>query len=511
MRTVDFLLNGRRADPIGSAISSGGASVATNYWTSLENSATNAWNVNFSSGNLNNNNKYNTNQVRALAALDEKYLTSWVEAFEDCCTHKLSSEQCTEYRLRVHDLMLVAAEVATRTYYPTTSIRFYVTKPRLREVFAAAFRDRIAQHWVCIRLIPIIEERFLEVGDMSYNCRKEYGTLAAVKAYAEKIEKVSHGYARDAWILKLDIKSFFMTIDRKVLWSKLKPFILERYRGDDIDTLLWLTWTILRHEPQKDCVLRGPDLLPFLEKSKSLIYSDPFIGSPIGNITSQILANFLLTFMDEAVLEYMATHGGDGLRFMDDGMYVFDTKESALGLRDFLLEWMPANLHQEIHPKKIYLQEAHHGVKALGYVIKPGRIYIANETRGRMVDSIRSIERLCKLIVASDEPTVRQLLALEHFVAGLNSHFGFLTHAAARNVILQAFSGLEYFWKVCYIVNLHVVRIRKKYQLKTLLIKKENDYIDNPPGEGHLLPEPLPPALPHHRDRHLRRPGRLHL
>ena len=69
MRTVDFLLNGRRADPIGSAISSGGASVATNYWTSLENSATNAWNVNFSSGNLGNVGKYSTNQVRALAAL----------------------------------------------------------------------------------------------------------------------------------------------------------------------------------------------------------------------------------------------------------------------------------------------------------------------------------------------------------------------------------------------------------------------------------------------------------
>ena len=69
MRTVDFLLNGRRADPIGSAISSGGAYVATNYWTSLENSATNAWIVYFSSGNLFNNYKYFTYQVRALAAL----------------------------------------------------------------------------------------------------------------------------------------------------------------------------------------------------------------------------------------------------------------------------------------------------------------------------------------------------------------------------------------------------------------------------------------------------------
>lgn len=37
-----------------------------NYWSSTENSATNAWNVNFSNCNVNNNNKTNTNYVRAV-------------------------------------------------------------------------------------------------------------------------------------------------------------------------------------------------------------------------------------------------------------------------------------------------------------------------------------------------------------------------------------------------------------------------------------------------------------
>ena len=491
-------------------MSSVGASVATNYWTSLENSATNAWNVNFSSGNLNNNNRYNSNYVRALAALDEKYRESWVTAFEDCCTHKFSSEQCVEYRAIVgRDLMRLAVEVATRTYYPTTSIRFYVTRPRLREVFAANFRDRIAQHWVCIRLVPLIEERYFETGNISYNCRKGYGVMAAIETLAAKIEAVSMGYTREAWILKVDLKSFFMTIDRRILWSKLKPFIQERYKGDDIDTLLWLTWTILRHEPQKDCVLRGLDLLPLLERSKSLLYAAPGIGSPIGNITSQILANFLLTFMDEEVTAYMDAHEGAGLRFMDDGIFVFREKAAALGMRDFLMEWVPANLHQEIHPKKIYLQEAHHGVKALGYVIKPGRIYLANETIGRMYDTARQAETICKAIVEDGEPTFRHTFLLEHYVSGLNSHFGFLVHAASRNVALKVFSGLKYFWKVCYLTNLHIVRIRKKYQLITIVTNRENDYIDLETRESLLHPQPLPPAHPHHRHRHRRGAGRL--
>ena len=36
--------------------------------SSTENSQNNAWNVNFSDGNTNNNNKYNSNAVRAVAA-----------------------------------------------------------------------------------------------------------------------------------------------------------------------------------------------------------------------------------------------------------------------------------------------------------------------------------------------------------------------------------------------------------------------------------------------------------
>ena len=62
------MLNGRRADLQRLAISTAGATTASNYWTSLEYNSTNAWNVNFGSGNFNNNNKNNTLTVRAVAA-----------------------------------------------------------------------------------------------------------------------------------------------------------------------------------------------------------------------------------------------------------------------------------------------------------------------------------------------------------------------------------------------------------------------------------------------------------
>lgn len=503
MRAVDYLLNGRRADLQRLAISSDGALTASNFWTSLEYNPTNAWNVNFGSGNVNNNNKYNTYMVRAVAALSEDIRVSWVLAFEDCCFHKLSSEQCIYYRLAVwHDLMLLAAEVELRIYNPTTSIRFYVTRPRLREVFAANFRDRIAQHWVCIRLIPLIEERFASMGNISYNCRKNFGVLAAVQDFALKIEKVSEGYGREAWIIKLDMRSFFMTIDRRILWKFLKPFILENYHEKDLDTLLWLTWTILRHEPQHDCVLRGRDLLYQLAKEKSLLFAALYIGSPIGNITSQILANFLLTFLDEVMLEYCAAHGGEALRFMDDIMAVFPTKEAALGLRDLLLEWAPANLHQHLHPDKVYIQEAHHGVKAIGYVIKPGRIYLSNSTVGNMYETLRKTELHCEYIISQGEPTYEQAVYLDHLVSGLNSHFGFLCHAASHNIVEKMFSTVPYFWQVCYIKAPHTVKIRKKYQVQTILKHQENDYNSLKTAESRDLSQQFPPESGHCQHRH---------
>ncbi len=64
---------------------------ATNYWSSTENSTNNAWNVNFSNGNINNNNKYNGNAVRAVAALDEETKIGWLIAYHDCCANKKSS------------------------------------------------------------------------------------------------------------------------------------------------------------------------------------------------------------------------------------------------------------------------------------------------------------------------------------------------------------------------------------------------------------------------------------
>ena len=217
---------------------------------SSEYSELNSWNLNPVSGQFNNNNKYNANQVRAAVALSEERKRGWIEAYIQCISNKMTSEQCVCYRICDTDLLRLMEECEARQYVPSTSTCFIVTFPKLREIFAAAFRDRIVQHWICIRIEPLFEERFIAQGDVSWNCRKNRGTQKAVMALRRDILEVSENYSREAWVGRFDIQSFFMSIDIRILERYAVSFVRKYYKGDDLDLLVYLMTVTIRQARQ---------------------------------------------------------------------------------------------------------------------------------------------------------------------------------------------------------------------------------------------------------------------
>lgn len=443
---------------------------ATNYWACTENSQNNAWNVNFGSGNTNGNNKYNTMYSRALAALEEEYIITWIEAYDDCCKHKKSSSQCILYRLHAVDIINLALEASLRTYVPTTSITFIVIYPRLREIFAANFRDRIVQHWIVIRIEPLLERRFVSQGNVSYNCRKGFGTLAAVNRLESLILEVSDNYSAKAYIGKYDIVSFFMSIDVRILWQLLEPFIRENYKGSDVDMLLYLLRIIIFHRPQDNCERRGNlKLWEYLDRRKSLFYSLLFIGMAIGNITSQLLANFFLSFFDEFMNSLCKMYGASYIRFVDDYAVVSSSIRIIKIIEAEARIWLPENLHLQLHEKKVYIQEVKHGVKFVGTVIKPGRKYLSNTTWGKFHELMDEFEATCKEICVSG-PSLENLYYLERLLSGVNSYLGFAAHNNSYNILYRCFMSKVYFWHICYpTIHLLNVKIKKPYQLSEYL------------------------------------------
>ncbi len=505
---------------------------ASNHWSVTEYNSNNAWNVNFGSGNVNNNNKYNGNVARAVAAYGELFypffLSVW-DAYQDCLRGKMSSTQALQYMGEANeDLVVLAVELWTGTYKPGTSTCFLVTYPKLREVFAAAFRDRIVHHWVCMRLEPLFEERFERQGNVSFNCRKGYGTEAAVQHAAEGMREISNGYRENAWVFKGDLSGFFMSIDKDLLWYLLERFIMRwrrRYErngwkdiGFDIldrlgmnempnmywDVLLRTTKIIVMHHPEEDCVLNSNvEMWKGLAMNKSMFGVDT--GEPIGNLTTQLFANFLMSFFDMYVMflfrryerrereklfdqgvEYrggsgwltprrtgaemkkekeMGNEGEKGKtwmyyeRFVDD----FDVRcKDAKYLKECIpkMDGFLRKMKLKLHKDKRYLQPVSHGMMFVGTYIKPGRLYLSNSTRARMKERCEGFKRFME---EKDELNALDCQRMEQVI---NSYLGFCKGRETYRFRRECIDGMgSIFWKYFYVRGRYrCIRAKHRYR-----------------------------------------------
>ena len=459
----------------------------SNHWSSTEYNRNNARNVNFANGNANNNNKYNGNVVRPVAAFGDMmpapFLQSVWDAYEDCLKGKMTSVQAIEYMgIADYDIPCLAWELWTGCYKPGTSTCFLVRYPKWREVFAACFRDRIVHHWICLRLEPLFEERCVSLGNVSFNCRKGFGTDKAVDHLAEAMRRISHNYHKPAWVFHGDLVGFFMSIDKGLLWYLLDRFI-RRWRkrygregwsriGYDIldrlgkdrmpemywDILLGTVRVVVMHHPERDCILNSPiSWWENLAHNKSLFTSPT--GAPIGNLTTQQFANFLMSFFVVYVQFLYRRENYDEEQFVDDFTIVCDNLRFLVDSIPKIEAFLRDKLRLTLHTDKQYLQPVSHGILFTGTYIKPGRLYLSNRTLGRMSEKCAGFGKILE-----DEC---DLMELQHIEQVLNSYLGFCrrrkTYRFRRQIIDDMGSG---FWRY-FNVRGHYesVRLKKEYRL----------------------------------------------
>lgn len=439
---------------------------SANYWASTENSRNNAWNVNSNDGNTNGNNKYNAQSVRAAVAYGgfKEAIKAVYEAYLDCKRGKMSSPYTIAYiEIAVDDLPRLAYEIYAAIYKPTVSICFLVKFPKLREVFAADFRDRIVHHWIIIRLEPLFERRFQQMGNISFNCRKGFGTLAAVKAAEKGMREVSNNYTKQAWVFKGDLVSFFMSIRRNLLWYLLERFIRRHYDGGDKEILLRTVKTVVYHHPEDDCIINGnPDEWRNLPKNKSMFTIDRNLGGPIGNHTTQQFANFYLSILfDIWLLFLMRGSNFRIIRFVDDFLIICDDKSKILEAVSKLV-MIVSHYGLHIHKNKRYLQPVSHGVLFVGGYIKPRRTYVSSRTIGRFQERVFGFRKQL------DENKNLTYYDMERIEQVINSYLGFCVHHQSYQIRKENIINLgDNFWKYFYVRgHYESIRIRPKYIIK---------------------------------------------
>ena len=114
-----------------------------------------------------------------------------------------------------NNLIQLWDDLRTKKYRILPSTVFVVEKPVKREIFAANFRDRIVHHLLLMYLNPYFEKYFIYD---SYSCRVGKGTHFGIKRVNHFIHKCSENSKSKCWILKLDVQSFFMSIDKRILY-----------------------------------------------------------------------------------------------------------------------------------------------------------------------------------------------------------------------------------------------------------------------------------------------------
>ena len=336
-------------------------------------------------------------------------------------------------------------EILERRYQPSPSICFIVDKPVKREIFAASFRDRIVHHFIYNYISPLFEKTFI---NDSYSCRSGKGTHYGIQRIDEFIRSCSENYQRDCYILKLDIKGYFMAMNRKLLFKKIKSELFDNGKINfDLPLVLYLLEKTIFNDPAKNCVIKvKKDDWCGLPKNKSLYYAHANCGFPIGNLTSQLFGNIYLNEFDHFVKRDLRIRYYG--RYVDDFVLVHQDKEYLKSLIPKMKEYLRDHLQLELHPNKIYLQHYSKGVKYLGAVIKPYRIYIANRTKGNFFEAIENQNQIAR----DHKPTMEEQ---KKFLNSMNSYLGIMKHYKTYGLRKRMLFGnlSAWWWNYVYLTG----------------------------------------------------------
>lgn len=431
------------------------------------NSANNAWYVNTSNGNRNNNNTYNRYGVVGASEF-VKNGREWLYAEKCAYKHKHHNFGAARIHYHLPELYAFVDDSYRYGYRPRPMSAFVLTYPVFREAFAPHELDCIVDHY-CAPLFTAVAEGLHEYnGDISHGNRIGHSAQGMAERIRDDIRIVSNGGTKRCIHAHVDIEGFFMNINRMTAYKIVEKYSEEYYPFPDRDEKLSFLKAIILNDPVKDCVFRAPrGAWKHIARNKTLFKAKPGFGLPIGKYPSQVVAGIVLAIVDSALV------GIRGIReehFVDDyDIIAPDAAKMAEAIS--LVGAVLAKLELRLHPKKRSAQPAHRGMLSCGRIVKGDRIYIGNRT----VRECRKRVRLSQVDYSSAFE-MRQ---------SINSVFGLMGHCNAYRIqqeiageVLSKFGRWMYFKAkpnrlVCVIKKRYTRQYRAKQEIIQIIKQHE--------------------------------------
>lgn len=247
------------------------------------------------------------------------------QGYLDAKRSKAGRRSCFRFERSLgSELKALREELANGTYKPKPYFMFTVHEPKTRTIYAPAFRDCVVQHAIYNKVMPIYDRTFI---DQSFACRVGKGTHKAADYSQDALRRSDPS----SYILQLDIRKFFYSIDRPTLRR-----LLER-RIKDVKLI--------------DLMMMFAD------------YPEP-TGIPIGNLLSQMYALIYMNPVDHYITRELKPRAGY-CRYVDDFILFGLTRGEALEYREKVKNFVSKELKLSL--SKSTVARTSRGVNFCGY------------------------------------------------------------------------------------------------------------------------------------------------
>lgn len=228
----------------------------------------------------------------------------------NACKHKKKSIKVNKILNNLeHYVDIVYNLLTTKTYHPKPYIEFDIVDKGSKKVRHIC-KPTLIDHSVQWAIMQVLQPIIMRGMDIHCCCNiKGRGTLCAAKTIEHYIRK---DYKGTRYCLKLDIHHYFESIDQHILMEQLQRII----KDEDVLNLL-----------------------------KTIVIDDKHQGVPIGNYSSQWLANYYLQPLDHYIREEL--HVKYYVRYMDDLVILGSNKKALWQVYSAIKEYLKT-LHLEL-------------------------------------------------------------------------------------------------------------------------------------------------------------------
>lgn len=257
------------------------------------------------------------------------------------------------------ELQSLYHDLSVGSYQHRPYRHFVICDPKRRDIYVASVRDRLVHQLVFDYLDDIYEPRFYF---HSYASRRGKGLHRARGYFLRHYERLSR--SGRVWAVKMDVRKFFSNICHDRLLDLLVKSVSDQF--------------ILS--------LAGEIIGSFGQGGQ---------GLPLGNLTSQILANIYLHEADFYIKNTLRIKYY--LRYNDDLIFLSPNRELALDRTELIQRFVKERLELDIPPSKISIASPPQIIDVLGLQTDGWSQWLRPRTKRR------AAAKLAKKALSADE------------------------------------------------------------------------------------------------------------